>query len=146
LNNEACLALYRASSSALPPGFAPGFNLQTGLATGVIGTVVGWIMIWCIRFVFSKALGVEAMGLGDADLMMMAGAFLGWQPVAVAFFVGAILSLPVGIAFRLVKKQEAFPFGPGLALGILVTMMCWRWIGRRKSWAGTGRRGRACRK
>ncbi len=100
-----------------------------GLLTGLTGAAVGMFMIRAVKFTFEKGLGREALGLGDADLMMMAGAFLGWQPVVVAFFVGAIVSLPVGIVFRLVKKEEAFPFGPGLALGIMITMLCWRWIG-----------------
>jgi leader peptidase (prepilin peptidase)/N-methyltransferase len=86
-------------------------------------------MIRAVKFTFEKGLGREALGLGDADLMMMAGAFLGWQLVFVAFFVGAIVSLPVGIAFRLTKGERAFPFGPGLALGILITMLTWRWVG-----------------
>lgn len=100
-----------------------------GLLTGLTGAMVGMFMIRSVKFTFEKGLGREAIGLGDADLMMMAGAFLGWQPIVVAFFVGAIVSLPLGIVFRLVKKEEAFPFGPGLALGIMITMLTWRWVG-----------------
>jgi leader peptidase (prepilin peptidase)/N-methyltransferase len=100
-----------------------------GLLTGLAGAAAGMFMIRAVKFTFEKGLGREALGLGDADLMMMAGAFLGWQLVFVAFFVGAIVSLPVGIAFRLTKGERAFPFGPGLALGILITMLTWRWVG-----------------
>jgi leader peptidase (prepilin peptidase)/N-methyltransferase len=81
------------------------------------------------KFVFEKGLGTEALGLGDADLMMMAGAFLGWQPVVVAFFIGALVSIPLGLVFRVVKKERAFPFGPGLALGVVITWMAWPWLG-----------------
>lgn len=100
-----------------------------GLTTGLAGAAVGMFMVRAVKFTFEKGLGREALGLGDADLMMMAGAFLGWQPVVVAFFIGAIVSLPIGILFRVVKKEEAFPFGPGLALGLMITVVCWRWIG-----------------
>jgi leader peptidase (prepilin peptidase)/N-methyltransferase len=100
-----------------------------GLSTGLGGAAVGMFMVRSVKFTFEKGLGREALGLGDADLMMMAGAFLGWQPVVVAFFIGALVSLPIGIVFRVVKKEEAFPFGPGLALGLLITMLCWHWIG-----------------
>jgi leader peptidase (prepilin peptidase) / N-methyltransferase len=100
-----------------------------GLATGLIGATVGMMLIRFVKFTFEKGLGKEAVGLGDADLMMMAGAFIGWQPVVVAFFLGALVSLPLGVIFRLVRKERAFPFGPGLAAGVLITLFTWRWIG-----------------
>jgi leader peptidase (prepilin peptidase) / N-methyltransferase len=99
--------------------------------TGLTGAAVGMAMIRAVKFLFEKGLGKEALGLGDADLMMMAGAFLGWQPVVAAFFVGAMVSIPLGLVFRLVKKEQAFPFGPGLALGVFITWMWWPWLGPR---------------
>ena len=71
----------------LPDGFAAGGNWQTGLATGIAGALVGTFLLRGVRFVFSSGIGKEALGMGDADLMMMAGGFLGWQPVVIAFFV-----------------------------------------------------------
>jgi leader peptidase (prepilin peptidase)/N-methyltransferase len=111
------------------PDWLASHRWALGLVTGLAGAAVGMAMIRAVKYTFEKGLGKEALGLGDADLMMMAGAFLGWQPVVVAFFVGAIVSLPLGIAFRLVKGERAFPFGPGLAAGILITMLFWRHIG-----------------
>lgn len=102
-----------------------------GLVTGLAGAAAGMVLIRVVRFMFEQGLGREALGLGDADLMMMAGAFVGWQPVVVGFFVGSILSLPVGLTFRLKTRERAFPFGPGLALGVLVTLLAWQWIGPR---------------
>jgi leader peptidase (prepilin peptidase)/N-methyltransferase len=69
------------------------------------------------------------MGLGDADLMMMAGAFLGWQPVAIAFFVSVFPALILGLGYMIFRGTQALPFGPPLALGILITLFCWRWVG-----------------
>jgi leader peptidase (prepilin peptidase)/N-methyltransferase len=77
----------------LPSWFEPGGNWQTGLATGLIGLTVGTVMLRVVRFLFGKGLGVEALGLGDADLMMMAGSFLGWQPVVIAFLVASFPAL-----------------------------------------------------
>jgi leader peptidase (prepilin peptidase)/N-methyltransferase len=108
----------------VPPWLAE-HRWALGLVTGLAGAAAGMVMIRAAKFLFERGLGKEALGLGDADLMMMAGAFLGWQPVVVAFFVGAVVSLPVGIVFRLVKKEQAFPFGPGLALGVFLTWMWW---------------------
>jgi leader peptidase (prepilin peptidase)/N-methyltransferase len=101
-----------------------------GLVTGLTGAAVGMALIRAAKFLFERGLGKEALGLGDADLMMMAGAFLGWQPVVAAFFIGAMVSLPVGIVFRVVKGEQAFPFGPGLALGVFLTWMWWPSLGK----------------
>jgi leader peptidase (prepilin peptidase)/N-methyltransferase len=117
-----------------PPGWAPPGSWQLGLLTGVVGALAGMFVIRALKFLFEFGFGQEAVGLGDADLLMMAGAFLGWQPVVVAFFIGAVVSLPVGIAFRLAKNEQAFPFGPGLALGVFLTWMGWPWL--RKSLHG----------
>ena len=126
---ELTLGLYPWPVWGPVPGWLDNHRWALGLVTGLTGAAIGMGLIRAVKFTFERGLGREALGLGDADLMMMAGAFLGWQPVVVAFFVGALVSLPIGIAFRLVKKERAFPFGPGLAAGIMITMLCWRWIG-----------------
>ena len=116
-----------------PPLFAwvPPRGWLMGLVTGVAGAAVGWIMLWLVRFLFTKGLGVEAMGLGDADLMMMAGAFLGWQPVVLAFFLSVFPGLLFGIGTLLLRGERALPFGPSLALGTVVVLLGWHWIGPR---------------
>jgi leader peptidase (prepilin peptidase)/N-methyltransferase len=78
---------------------------------------------------FERGLGKEALGLGDADLMMLAGSFLGWQPVVMAFFVGTFAALPLGLLLRFRSNEAYLPFGPGLALGVMVTLYWWPWMG-----------------
>jgi len=113
----------------LPAWLAPGGNWQTGLATGLVGGLIGSLLGRGVRFLASAGLGKEGLGLGDADLMMMAGCFLGWQPVVVAFFVSPLPGLVVAMFQLIVRKDNSLPFGPSLAGGIIVTMLCWRWIG-----------------
>src|SRR5947208_5682923 len=100
-----------------------------GFATGLTGALVGTWLLRGIRFIFSKGLGREALGLGDADLMMMAGAFLGWQPVVVAFFASVIPALFFGVIQWIVNRDNSLPFGPSLGAGIVLTFLCWKWIG-----------------
>src|SRR5262249_9776165 len=108
-----------------------GGNWQTGLATGVAGLLAGTLVLRGVGFIFARGLGKEALGLGDADLMMMAGAFLGWQPVIVAFFLGTFPALLFGIGQLIFRRGNALPFGPGLAIGVMMTLLGWRWIGPR---------------
>ena len=112
----------------LPGGLKPG-SWQLGLADGLAGILVGTFLLRGMRFLFSAGLGKEALGLGDADLMMMAGAFLGWQPVVVAVFVAVVPALFFGIINVVVHREGALPFGPSLAAGIMLTMLLWEWIG-----------------
>jgi leader peptidase (prepilin peptidase)/N-methyltransferase len=111
------------------PAWLPPGSWQLGLATGVCGALVGTLMLRVIRYLFGLGMGIEALGLGDADLMMMAGAFVGWQPVVVAFFVGVFVGLFFGIAQVLFTGDNALAFGPALAIGIVVTLLGWYWIG-----------------
>jgi leader peptidase (prepilin peptidase)/N-methyltransferase len=113
----------------LPAWAAPGGNWQTGLATGIAGALAGNFLLRGVRFLFSTGLGKEALGLGDADLMMMAGAFLGWQPVVAAFFVSVLPGLVFGIIARLLQRESEFAFGPALSAGVVITFLCWEWIG-----------------
>lgn len=113
----------------LPDWFAPGGNFRTGLVTGMVGALVGTLMLRAIRFVFGLGLGIEALGLGDADLMMMAGAFLGWQPVVVAFFLGVFAGLFFGILQLALRGDNMMPFGPALAVGVVAACLGWRWLG-----------------
>jgi leader peptidase (prepilin peptidase)/N-methyltransferase len=111
------------------PDWVPLGSHLSGFATGLAGLLVGTWMLRGVRFVFTRGLGREALGLGDADLMMMAGAFIGWQPVVVAFFAGALLTLGFAIVQMVVFRDNSLPFGPGLAAGTMLTVLSWKSIG-----------------
>jgi leader peptidase (prepilin peptidase)/N-methyltransferase len=113
----------------LPAWFSPGGNWQTGLVTGLAGALLGTLMVRAIRFLFGLGLGMEALGLGDADLMMMAGSFLGWQPIVVAFFIGVFAGLIFGIGQLLIRRDNVLAFGPSLSVGIVAACLSWYWIG-----------------
>ena len=109
----------------LPEFFDPGGNWETGLATGLAGALVGTFLMRAVGFIFSKGLGKEAMGLGDADLMMMAGAFLGWQVIVVGFLLSAFPALVFGVIRYVCYRDNALPFGPSLSVGVLGTYLVW---------------------
>jgi leader peptidase (prepilin peptidase)/N-methyltransferase len=78
-----------------------------------------------------QRLGGKALGIGDADLMMMAGSFLGWQGVVVAFFMAIVPGLLMGLAQIAGRGGNAMPFGPALAIGVMLTSLGWDEIGPR---------------
>ncbi len=113
----------------LPAWAGAGGNWQTGLATGVCGALVGTFLVRAVAFLFGKGLGKEALGMGDADLMMMAGSFLGWQIIVVAFFLSVFPALLFGIVLWIVKRDNSLPFGPALSFSVLATCLTWHAIG-----------------
>jgi len=109
--------------------WAPAGSWQLGLLTGLAGAAVGNFMMRSVKFLFEQGMRREALGLGDADLMMMVGAFLGWQMVVMSFFVGVFAALFIAVPMLLRRGERTLPFGPGLAAGTIITMLGWRWIG-----------------
>ena len=111
------------------PDWLPPNSWQLGLATGLAGAAAGTVILRSVAFLFKIGRGIEGLGIGDADLMMMVGAFVGWQPVVLAFFVSVGPALVLAVLMLATKGEHPMPFGPSLALGVLLTLFGWRWVG-----------------
>ena len=96
--------------------------------SALVGLAAGGGIVWVIRLVGSTALGREAMGFGDVTLMAMIGAFLGWQPVLIAFFIAPFVGAIVGLVQWIVIRDNVIPFGPFLCLAALVVVVFWAMI------------------
>ena len=99
-----------------------------GFCSSLAGIITGTFLLRAIRFTYGLGRGIEGMGLGDADLMMMVGAFWGWQLVIAAFFLAVIPAFFFGIIQLFSKGEQAFPFGPSLAISSVATFYCWRFL------------------
>lgn len=91
------------------------------------GLALGFSFLWLVGWVFSKVFKKDAMGFGDVKLMGAIGAFFG--PTAVLFtivvssFAGALVGLLlIGRGKARLGGYTAVPYGPFLALGVLVWM------------------------
>lgn len=126
VNQEPRAGIYPAPVWSRLPANVPWNSWKAGLLTGLAGVLAGTVTLRVVRFSFNKGRGIEGLGVGDADLMMMAGAFVGWQPIVVAFFVSVFPALFFGIAQLIRKGDQQLPYGPSLALGILATTLGWQ--------------------
>lgn len=81
--------------------------------------------MWLLRLATQFAMDREAMGFGDVLLMAMFGAFLGWQPCVVLFFLAPIAGLIPALIRLVFWKDRETPFGPFLCFGALLTMLYW---------------------
>jgi leader peptidase (prepilin peptidase)/N-methyltransferase len=92
----------------------------------VVGALVGGGFLWLVGWLWERARGVEAMGLGDVKMMFMVGAFLGWPLTLLTIFVGVLTGSVAGVAVMLGRKerdmQMMLPFGIFLGAGSLVSL------------------------
>lgn len=65
----------------------------------------------------------KGMGEGDAKLAFSAGLFLGWPDIAIALILAFIIggaAAAISLVSRRKKMKDCLPFGPFIALGILL--------------------------
>jgi leader peptidase (prepilin peptidase)/N-methyltransferase len=99
--------------------------LPVGLLDSVLGALLGYGIPWGLANAYLLLRGRQGMGLGDAKLLAMIGAFLGWKPMLLTVMVGAGVGSVVGlvlIALKRVRRDQYLPFGPFLALGAIVSL------------------------
>ncbi|MBN1395102.1 MAG: prepilin peptidase [Pirellulales bacterium] len=97
----------------------------TGLLSALVGIAVGGGLIWLVRILASAALQREAMGFGDVTLMAMIGAFLGWQPCIVIFFLAPVAGVIIALIRFAWSRDKVIPYGPFLCLATLFAIVFW---------------------
>lgn len=99
-----------------PSLFAAGgqHDWVRALVGAAIGAAAGGGSLWLVREAYYRLRGVEGMGLGDIKMMLMVGAFLGWQLTMLTIFFASLLGSVVGILLISIRggnmKME-IPFG-----------------------------------
>src|SRR5919112_2535152 len=115
--------LYGVASFGGPE--TPAWLLSLGNA--VLGALVGGGFLWLVGWLWERARGGEAMGLGDVKMMFMVGAFLGWPLTFLTIFVGVLTGSVAGVAAMLGRgerdMQMLLPFGIFLGIGALVSLL-----------------------
>jgi len=90
----------------------------------VLGAVIGYGLVALTAEAAYRLLGREGMGYGDAKLLMMVGALLGWRAAVVTFFAApffGLLIIPAVLAFRRRRVLGVeVPYGPFLAAAALL--------------------------
>jgi len=91
------------------------------LLAHLLAACAGLLVLEGISNLAERALGQPALGLGDAKLAAMGGAWLGPLGLAVSMMLAVLGGAVVGSAARLSGRlgpREPFPFGPFIAAGI----------------------------
>jgi len=76
----------------------------------LIGAAVGFVIIWLpFVVVYPRLRGRAGMGLGDAKLLMLAGAWFGWSGALIVLGAGAVQGTLVAIPILLLRGKIEEP-------------------------------------
>ena len=112
--------------AAIGGAWGVGGDRFAALQSSLAGILVSAGIVWAVRAGASRALGREAMGLGDVTLMGMVGAWLGWQACLIAFFLAAFIGLGHGVVQVIRHRDNELPYGPSLCLASAAVVVGWR--------------------
>jgi len=72
-------------------------------------------------------------------LMAMIGAFLGWQPGLIIFFLAPLAGVVVGVFQLIFFRESEIPYGPFLCIATAGTIVAWAPIwNRAQDWFALG--------
>jgi leader peptidase (prepilin peptidase) / N-methyltransferase len=76
----------------------------------LLGAAVGFLIVWLpFVLIYSKLRGRPGMGLGDAKLVLLAGAWFGWLGAVFALLAGAVQATAVMLAVLATGKKIEEP-------------------------------------
>ena len=134
------LGLVVSAIAGFSQGDAPGRSL---LLWHLLAASAGLLGFEATSALAQKLLGKPALGLGDAKMAAMIGAWLGLTglglTVILSVFSGALLGV-IGLLSGHLKRGQPFPFGPFLA-GAGLAVWCAGnsfWLQRFSLWLGWG--------
>ena len=108
--------------SGLFPQLHGAEHALLGIGYAVFGSLIGAGLLYLTGSLGSFVFRKDAMGLGDVDLLAMAGAVLGWKLVTLTFFLAPLLAVGPGLAVLAIKRSHEIPYGPFLSLGLIISL------------------------
>jgi leader peptidase (prepilin peptidase)/N-methyltransferase len=108
---------------------APGFQTwpawTVSLIASALGALAGGGVLWLIREVYYRTMRREGMGPGDVKMMLMVGAFLGWELTIVTIFFAAFGGSIIGLLLIVLRggsMKTAIPFGVFLGPSAILSL------------------------
>jgi leader peptidase (prepilin peptidase)/N-methyltransferase len=89
----------------------------------ILGALIYSGLVYLIGVTAKKILRKETLGFGDVKFFALAGALLGLSNISSFFIVSGFLGIILGLYWKIIKKDEYFPFGPALILSLYVNIL-----------------------
>lgn len=100
-----------------------------------VGAAAGFAVFWILQYGYKAIKKQEGLGGGDVKLMLLIGTLVGWKGLPLTIFLASCLGLAASLFYLYRERnrgmQTRIPFGPFLALGAYVYILCgeriWAW-------------------
>jgi prepilin signal peptidase PulO-like enzyme (type II secretory pathway) len=89
------------------------------LAGGLVGYLLGLLMQKAIKLWKKK----DGLGMGDVKFMAVSGIWLGSYNLIPYYFYAGVFGVVTACLWRFCSKDPRFPFGPALALSLLLLVL-----------------------
>ena len=92
----------------------------------LLGAFFGFTFLWLMNYFYRMVKKQDGIGMGDAKLLAVLGAWFGWQVLPIILLVAAVSGLIGGflwLSWNKHDQQKAFPFGPFLAFAGIIELI-----------------------
>lgn len=111
---------------------AIGGGAMAGIEAGCEGAAIG-VIFWLLRRLYFTLRKTQGLGLGDVKFLAAAGPWIGIAGLPALLLIATLTALAAAgrlqLAGRDMTRQTSLPFGPFLAVGLLLTMILQRFAG-----------------
>lgn len=105
-------------------GLAVNGRLDGGVPVDALaGAAAGWAAFALLILAYRRLRGRDGLGWGDATLLGVGGAWVGWGGLPGVVLVAALAGLGGAVLLGHRRADARVPFGPALALGIWVVWL-----------------------
>ena len=95
-------------------------------SSALLGVLLGYASLWALNAGYRRLQNRNGIGMGDAKLLAALGACLGWGALPSILLIASITGLVGGsiwLKSRGHQLQQAFPFGPFLAIAGIIELL-----------------------
>lgn len=94
------------------------------LGLSLFGATVGGGFLWFSRVAYFAVRRLEGVGFGDVKMMLVVGAYLGWQGAFMTILLGSVLGSIYGVSLMIIRRERnpKMPFGLFLGIAALVAL------------------------
>jgi leader peptidase (prepilin peptidase) / N-methyltransferase len=111
-------------------------TVEDGVAAGteaIIAAVAVGALFWLLRQLYFAWRKIDGLGLGDVKFLAAATPWTGITGIPMLLLIATIAALAAAGGLRWagqsMTRQTSLPFGPFLAMGLLLTLAVLQWLG-----------------